>query len=82
MNNNLNKWLCIGGHEHGKWIEQKEFHEVYPHDDNFLRPHTYRPSRLINPITKKEQTFYLLTNLDKERIPLLIIRALNSETGD
>lgn len=34
MSINSGKWLCIGGSESGKWIEQNEFHEVHPYNNN------------------------------------------------
>lgn len=82
MVSNSDKWLCIGGAEHGKWVERKTFFEVYPHDGNFLRPHIYKPQILLNPITNKEETFYLLTTLKEDRIPELLSRALNGDAGE
>ncbi len=76
MAENSNKWLCIGGSEHGKWIEKNEFHEVYPYEGNFLRPHIYRPRNLLNPQTRKNEYFYVLTTIDDIRASELLEREL------
>lgn len=82
MGNNFDKWLCIGGAEQGNWVEKHTFFEVYPHDGNPLRPHIYKPKTLLNPITNREETFYVLTTLKEDRIPLLLSRAINGDAGE
>lgn len=81
MSINSVKWLCIGGSEAGKWIDQAEFHEVHPFDNNPLRPHIYRPKQLINPQTSQIETFYVLTELPEDRYDYALNDALSNQVG-
>ncbi|MEO4110529.1 hypothetical protein [Acinetobacter pittii] len=78
MSVNSGKLLCIGGDEHGKWIEKKEFHEVYPHEGYFLRPHTYEPRNLLNPLSQKEELYYVIKSLGDDRAVELLKRVLTN----
>ncbi|AWO16102.1 MULTISPECIES: hypothetical protein [Acinetobacter calcoaceticus/baumannii complex] len=80
MSVNSGKWLCIGGSESGKWIDQKEFHEVHPYNTP-LRPHIYRPEQLINPYTNQKETFYVLSDLSKDRYEYALNLALENQLG-
>ncbi|HFX6477059.1 hypothetical protein [Acinetobacter baumannii] len=81
MSINAGKWLCIGGSESGKWIEQAEFHEVHPYN-NPLRPDIYRPKALMNPQTNQIETFYVLTALNEERYEYALNDALSNQVGN
>ncbi|MHC3046326.1 hypothetical protein C7G91_08015 [Acinetobacter nosocomialis] len=79
MSINSGKWLCIGGSESGKWIEQNEFHEVHPYNNNPLRPHIYRPKMLLNPHTNEKENFYVLTDLHEDRYEDALNEALANQ---
>ncbi|MDA3556654.1 hypothetical protein MKL42_03855 [Acinetobacter sp. AOR15_HL] len=81
MSINSRKWLCIGGSESGKWIEQDEFHEVHPYNNNPLRPHIYRPKKLLNPNTNQKEIFYVLTDLPEDRYDYALKDALANQVG-
>ncbi|ENU4018502.1 hypothetical protein [Acinetobacter baumannii] len=57
------KLLCIGG-DNGKFVEHKEFHQIFI-DGMFLEPETYKPTYLMNPLTKGEELFFVLTDLTR-----------------
>ncbi|ARG37460.1 hypothetical protein C7G54_12155 [Acinetobacter baumannii] len=81
MSINSGKWLCIGGSESGKWVEQDEFHEVHPYNNNPLRPHIYRPIKLLNPHTNQKEIFYVLTDLPEDRYDYALKYALANQVG-
>ncbi|MDC4500957.1 hypothetical protein ACSHU8_05290 [Acinetobacter baumannii] len=60
------KLLCIGGGDNGKFVEHKEFHQIFI-DGMFLEPETYKPRYLINPETKQNELFYVLTDLSDQQ---------------
>ncbi|EXD25981.1 hypothetical protein J532_2583 [Acinetobacter baumannii 940793] len=67
----LNKLLCIGGGDNGKFVEHKEVHQIFI-DGMFLEPETYEPKNLINPVNGQKQLFYVLNGLtDSEASEIL-----------
>ncbi|EHU2133711.1 hypothetical protein A1E29_RS00120 [Acinetobacter baumannii] len=68
---NFKALLCIGGGDNGKFVEHKEFHQIFI-DGMFLEPETYKPRYLTNPKTKQNELFYVLTDLsDQEASEIL-----------
>ncbi|MGA6135910.1 hypothetical protein ACPER7_06340 [Acinetobacter dispersus] len=63
MTANLTKWLCVGGVLSGEWREQQL--DAFDADPNDLDTHSYIPMKLINPITKEEQHFFVYTELQE-----------------
>lgn len=64
MSDNTTKWLCVGGVLSGEWREQQL--EAFDVDPNDLNTHSYEPMKLINPVTKAEQHFYVYTELQEQ----------------
>lgn len=79
MSNKIGKWLCVGGCLHGKWHEQAAKLMADPHN-NPLRDETYEPRSLLNPITNKDETFFLYKDLNKDKIEFAIKDALKSQS--
>ncbi|EHU2142725.1 hypothetical protein [Acinetobacter baumannii] len=78
MVNKVGKWLCVGGCLHGQWYEQAPRLIVDPYN-NPLREQVYEPRLLKNPISNKDETFFIFKGLIKERIEFAIKEALESQ---
>nr|EKX0519318.1 hypothetical protein [Acinetobacter baumannii]EKX0523677.1 hypothetical protein [Acinetobacter baumannii]EKX0532252.1 hypothetical protein [Acinetobacter baumannii]EKY1460044.1 hypothetical protein [Acinetobacter baumannii] len=72
------KLLCIGG-DNGKFVEYKEFHQIFI-DGMFLEPETYKPTYLINPLTKQEELFFVLTDLTASEAEKVLAKLLKKNS--
>ncbi|KJX74356.1 hypothetical protein WH42_00685 [Acinetobacter baumannii] len=75
----LNKLLCIGGGDNGKFIEHKNYHQIFI-DGMFLEPETYEPKYLVNPVTEQEELFYVLTDLTTDQANKILKNLLVKDT--
>lgn len=67
----LTKLLCIGGGDNGKFVEHKEYHQIFI-DGMFLEPETYEPKYLFNPVSEKEELFYVLNDLTDSEASVIL----------
>lgn len=73
------KLLCIGGGDNGKFVEHKEFHQIFI-DGMFLEPETYKPTYLMNPLTKGEELFFVLTDLTRSEAEVILEKMLKNKS--